>query len=211
MTSGTEPTSPAPFRVGLTGGIASGKTAVAEAFARRGVTIVDTDVIAREVVEPGQPALAAVVAAFGPEVLGADGRLDRRALRAAVFADAGLRKRLESILHPAIRTEMQRQAAGAAGPYVVVAIPLLVENRLQAQVDRVLVVDCPTDVQLTRLLARDGETPEGARAILAAQATREQRLAVADDVIVNDGTLADLDRRVAALHAKYLALAAGTR
>jgi dephospho-CoA kinase len=202
---------PAPFRIGLTGGIASGKTAVAEAFARRGVPIVDTDVIAREVVEPGRPALAEVVAAFGPGVLGSDGRLDRRALRAVVFADPALRKRLESILHPAIRAEMQRQAATAVGPYVVIAIPLLVENRLQAQVDRVLVVDCPPEVQLARLLARDGETPAGARAILAAQATRDERLAVAHDVIVNDGSLADLDARVGALHDRYLELAAGAR
>jgi dephospho-CoA kinase len=196
------------LRIGLTGGIASGKSAVADAFARRAVPIVDTDVIAREVVEPGRPALAAVVEAFGAEVLGPDGRLDRRALRRLVFADPALRRRLEAILHPAIRAEMQRQAAATVGPYVVIAIPLLVENRLQQQVDRVLVVDCPPDVQLARLLARDGETPEGARAILAAQATRDERLAVADDVVVNDGSLADLDARVDALHHRYLALAA---
>jgi dephospho-CoA kinase len=198
---------PPPLRIGLTGGIASGKSAVADAFARRGAAIVDTDVIAREVVEPGRPALAAVVAAFGAEVLGPDGRLDRRALRRTVFADPEQRRRLEAILHPAIRAEMQRQAAAAAGPYVVIAIPLLVENGLQSQVDRVLVVDCPPEVQLARLLARDGETAEGARAILAAQATRDQRLAVADDVIVNDGSLADLEARVAALHRRYLELA----
>jgi dephospho-CoA kinase len=196
------------LRIGLTGGIASGKSAVADAFARRGVAIVDTDVIAREVVEPGRPALAAVVAAFGADVLGADGRLDRRALRRLVFADPALRRRLEAILHPAIRAEMQRQAAAAAGPYVVIAIPLLVENRLQQQVDRVLVVDCPPDVQLGRLLARDSETPDGARAILAAQATRDERLAVADDVVANDGSLDDLDARVGALHRRYLELAA---
>jgi dephospho-CoA kinase len=196
-----------PFRVGLTGGIASGKTAVADAFARRGVPIVDTDVIAREVVEPGEPALAAVVEAFGAGVLGADGRLDRRALRRDVFADEGRRRRLESILHPAIRARMQAQAAAATGPYVVIAIPLLVENRLESQVDRVLVVDVAPEVQLARLLARDGETPEGARRILAAQATREARLAVADDVLANDGTLADLDRKVGELHARYVALA----
>lgn len=199
---------PSPLRIGLTGGIASGKSAVADAFARRGVPIVDTDVIAREVVEPDRPALAAVVDAFGADVLGADGRLDRRALRRIVFADPALRRTLESILHPAIRAEMQRQAAAAAGPYVVIAIPLLVENRLQQQVDRVLVVDCPPEVQLARLLARDGETPEGARAILAAQATRDERLAVADDVVVNDGSLADLDARVSELHRGYLELAA---
>jgi dephospho-CoA kinase len=198
------------LRIGLTGGIASGKSAVADAFARRGVPVVDTDVIAREVVEPGRPALAAVVAAFGAEVLGPDGRLDRRSLRRRVFSAPELRRRLESILHPAIRAEMQRQAGATAGPYVVIAIPLLVENGLQSQVDRVLVVDCPPEVQLARLLARDGETPEGARAILAAQATRDERLAAADDVLVNDGSLADLDARVDALHRRYAALAAAS-
>ncbi len=201
------PPSRAPLRIGLTGGIASGKSAVAEAFARRGIATVDTDAIARDVVEPGRPALAEVVREFGPGVLGADGRLDRRALRRRVFADEGLRRRLEAILHPAIRAEMQSRAVAAHGPYVVIAIPLLVENGLQRHVDRVLVVDCPPDVQLARLLARDGETPEGARAILAAQAGREQRLAVADDVIVNDGTLEDLEARVDALHRRYLELA----
>jgi dephospho-CoA kinase len=200
----------APYRVGLTGGIASGKSAVADAFARRGVPIVDTDAIARDVVEPGRPALAEVVRAFGPGVLDADGRLDRRALRTLVFAQPDLRRRLEAILHPAIRAEMHARADAAAGPYVVVAIPLLVENGLQAQVDRVLVVDCPPEVQLARLLARDGETPEGARRILAAQASREARLAAADDVLVNDGSLADLDARVGTLHRDYLARAAGS-
>jgi dephospho-CoA kinase len=199
----------APYRVGLTGGIASGKSAVADAFARRGTPIVDTDAIARDVVEPGRPALAEVVRAFGPGVLDADGRLDRRALRTLVFAQPELRRRLEAILHPAIRAEMHARADAAAGPYVVVAIPLLVENGLQAQVDRVLVVDCPPEVQLARLLARDGETPEGARRILAAQASREARLAAADDVIVNDGSLAELDARVDALHRTYLVRAAG--
>jgi dephospho-CoA kinase len=199
----------APYRVGLTGGIASGKSAVADAFARRGTPIVDTDAIARDVVEPGRPALAEVVRAFGPGVLDADGRLDRRALRTLVFAQPELRRRLEAILHPAIRAEMHARADAAAGPYVVVAIPLLVENGLQAQVDRVLVVDCPPEVQLARLLARDGETPEGARRILAAQASREARLAAADDVIVNDGSLAELDARVDALHRAYLVRAAG--
>jgi len=195
------------LRIGLTGGIASGKSAVADAFARRGVPIVDTDQLAREVVEPGTPALAAVVEAFGPDVLGPDGRLDRRRLRQRVFADAADRRRLEGILHPAIRTAMHARAEAVDAPYVVIAIPLLVENGLQRAVDRVLVVDCAPEVQLARLLARDGETVEGARAILAAQVSREQRLAAADDVITNDGTLADLDARVGALHERYLAAA----
>jgi dephospho-CoA kinase len=196
------------LRVGLTGGIASGKSAVASAFARRGVPIVDTDRIAREVVEPGTPALAAVVAEFGAGVLGTDGRLDRRHLRQLVFADEARRRRLEAILHPAIRAAMADEVARAEAPYVVIAIPLLVETGQRAAVDRVLVVDCPPEVQLARLLARDHETPAGARAILAAQADRAARLAVADDVLENTGSLADLDRAVGDLHERYLGLAA---
>ncbi len=197
------------LRIALTGGIASGKTAVAEAFARRGIPVIDTDRLAREVVEPGEPALAEVVAAFGPGVLGPDGRLDRRRVRELVFADPALRRRLEAILHPAIRAAMQAQAAAAPGPYVVIAIPLLVESGQRAQFDRVLVVDCSPELQRARLLARDGETEEGARRILAAQATRDERLAIADDVIRNEGSLAELDARVAELDARYRELAAG--
>lgn len=200
-----------PLRIGLTGGIASGKTAVAHAFERRGVPVIDTDQLARDVVEPGRPALAAVVAAFGADVLDADGRLDRRRLRARVFADAAERRRLEGILHPAIRAELAARVAAVTAPYVVIGIPLLVENGLQRTVDRVLVVDVPRETQLERLLARDAETPEGAQAILAAQATREARLAVAHDVLTNTGTLAMLDAAVAELHSRYLELAAAPR
>ncbi len=197
-----------PLRIGLTGGIASGKTTVANLFAALGVPVLDTDQIARDVVEPGQPALGQVVAAFGPDILGPDGRLDRPALRARVFADPDSRKRLEAILHPAIRAELARQAEAAGGPYQVWVIPLLVEGGQVDRVDRILVVDCPEEIQLARVMARDGETPESARAILAAQASREQRLAAADDVIVNDGTEADLAPQVAALDARYRALVA---
>lgn len=197
----------APFRVGLTGGIASGKSAVVQAFARRGVPVIDTDALAREVVEPGQPALAAVAAEFGADLLAADGRLDRRRLRALVFADAACRRRLEAILHPAIRAALAARIARVTAPYVVIAIPLLVEAGLKDSVERVLVVDCPPALQMARLAARDGETSEGAAAILAAQATREQRLAAADDVLVNTATLAALDAQVADLHERYLALA----
>jgi dephospho-CoA kinase len=197
-----------PLRIGLTGGIASGKTTVAKLFAGRGVPVLDTDQIARDVVEPGQPALAKVVAAFGPDILGPDGRLDRPRLRARVFADPDSRQRLEAILHPAIRAELARRAEAAGGPYQVWVIPLLVEGGQVDRVDRILVVDCPEAVQLARVKARDGETEDSARAILAAQASRAQRLAAADDVIVNDGEEAGLSPQVAALDARYRALVA---
>ena len=199
----------APFRVALTGGIASGKTTVARLFAAHGVPLIDTDVIAREVVEPGQPALDAVVAAFGPEVLGPDGRLDRRRLRDIVFADAAARGRLESILHPAIRAEMERQSRAAAvvGPYQLLVIPLLAEGGRRDHVDRVLVVDVPEIVQVDRLMARDAVTREQAGAVLQAQASRAARLAIADDVVTNTGGVEELERQVAELHALYQRLA----
>jgi len=199
------------LRVGLTGGIASGKSAVATCFERLGVPVIDTDQLAREVVEPGQPALRALLEAFGPTVLAVNGQLDRRALRARVFADTTERKRLEAILHPAIRTRLAAKLAALpmTTPYVVIAIPLLVETGRGDRVDRVLVVDCPPELQLSRLLARDGESETGARAILAAQASRAERLAIADDVIENTGGLGELAERVAALHEHYQALASG--
>jgi len=197
----------APLRIGLTGGIASGKSTVARLFEARGVPVLDTDQIARDVVEPGQPALAAVVEAFGPTVLAPGGRLDRPTLRTRVFGDTAARRRLEAILHPAIRAELVRRSATAGGPYQVWVIPLLVEGGRIDRVDRVLVVDCPPDLQVERLVARDGGTEAAARAILAAQASREQRLAAADDVIVNDGSEAGLAPQVAALDARYRALA----
>ena len=195
------------FRVGLTGGIASGKTAVANLFAAHRVPVIDTDVIAREVVEPGQPALAAVVDAFGTQVLAEDGRLDRPRLREQIFGDADARRRLEAILHPAIRAEMERQSRAAGGPYQVLVIPLLVEGGRRDHVDRVLVVDVPEATQIERLVRRDGVTREQAEAALRAQASREARLAFADDVIENTGDLAALDSRVALMHEKYLNLA----
>jgi dephospho-CoA kinase len=199
-----------PFIVALTGGIASGKTAVSDAFARRGVPVLDADVIAREVVEPGQPALAAVVDAFGPDVLGADGRLNRQRLRAIVFADPTARNRLEGILHPAIRATFAAASRRAGGAYQIHAIPLLVESGRAGEYDRVLVVDCPRETQLARLLARDGDTPERAAAILATQATREDRRRVATEILENTGTLAELDAGVDRLHQAYLE-AAGKR
>lgn len=199
-----------PFVVALTGGIASGKTAVSDAFARRGVPVLDADVIARQVVEPGQPALDEVIAAFGPGVIATDGRLDRAALRAVIFADPAARKRLEGILHPAIRRAFAAASAAADGPYQVHAIPLLVETGRASEYDRVLVVDCPRETQLARLLDRDGETAERAAAILASQATREARKAVATEILENTGTLAALDDAVESLHRQYLAAAAIT-
>lgn len=200
---------PGPLRIGLTGGIASGKSAVAALFERHGVPVIDTDLLAREVVEPGQSALAAVVAEFGPGILGPDGRLDRRQLRSLVFADPSRRRALELILHPAIRALQLQRVAAVDAPYVVIAIPLLVEGGRREGIDRILVVDCPSALQRQRLLARDGETEAGADAILAAQATREARLAVADDILDNSGPLEALAPAVAALHQRYLDLARG--
>ena len=197
-----------PLRVALTGGIASGKTTVADLFAARGVPVIDTDVIARDVVQPGTPALAAVVEAFGIEVLGADGRLDRRRMRERIFSDAGARRRLEGILHPAIRAEMARRSLAAGGPYQVLVIPLLAEGGRRDHVDRVLLVDVPEELQVERLMLRDGVSREQATASLGAQAGRAARLAIADDVIVNTGRADDLDHEVTALDVKYRKLAA---
>jgi len=200
------------FCVGLTGGIASGKSAVADRFAARGIAVVDADVAARDVVAPGQPALAEIAAVFGDGVLQADGTLDRAALRRHVFGDDAARRRLEAILHPRIRVRMHEQARRAGGPYVIVAIPLLAEGggRLAYPwLDRILVVDVPREVQLARLVRRDGIEVALAERMLAAQADRAARLAIADDVIVNEGALALLDAEVDALDRRYRALAGG--
>lgn len=200
-----------PLRIGLTGGIASGKTTVANLFAAHGIPIIDTDQIAREIVAPGQPALARVVEAFGHDVLDASGALDRRRLRTSVFADPAGRRRLEALLHPLILDEMARRSAAAPGPYQILVIPLLAETGRTEYVDRVLVVDCPVEVQVARLLDRDAENEQQARAMIAAQATREQRLALADDVIVNDGDLDALESEVEALDARYRELSGSAR
>lgn len=195
------------FRVGLTGGIASGKSTVANLFAARGATVLDTDVIAREVVVPGSHALAALVAAQGGGILDRQGGLDRAELRRRIFADPATRREVEAILHPAILAELQRQAARSPGPYQVFVIPLLVEAGLEHLVDRVLVVDCTEEEQIRRLAARDGESREGAVRMLETQATRERRLAAADDVIDNGGAAAALPARVAELDRLYRDLA----
>lgn len=196
-----------PPRIGLTGGIASGKTTVANLFAELGAKVIDTDVIAREVVRPGQPALEEIAATFDGNVLLPDGSLDRAALRARVFANDEERKRLEAITHPRIRIEALRQADAAGGPYQLIVVPLLLNSSLRESVDRILVVDCPEETQIERLMARDADSEAGARRILAAQTSRIDRLDAADDVIANDGSLEDTRRQVAALHEIYRSLA----
>lgn len=195
------------FRVGLTGGIASGKSIVADMFAARGVPVIDTDVIAREVVEPGCPALDDIRRRFGDDVFSPGGRLDRRRLRDIVFDDPAAREDLEALLHPRIRDAALRRSAGAGGPYQVIVVPLMVGSSLQAEMDRILVVDCSEALQLERLAARDGETPEQARRMLDAQASRAERLAIADDILDNEGSLEHAESQVQNLHMKYLQLA----
>lgn len=185
-----------PLRIGLTGGIASGKSTVADMFAELGVPIIDTDVIAREVVEQGQPALDEIRTRFGDEVFDADGQLDRSAMRKRIFSDEDARLELEAILHPRIGEETRRRASAAAGPYQVIVVPLLVGSPLAQFLDRIVVVDCDEELQVRRLLARDAETVEQARRILSAQASRQARLAMADDVISNDGDLDETRRQV---------------
>lgn len=197
-----------PLLVGLTGGIASGKSTVADMFAELGVAVVDTDVIAREVVEPGEPALDEIRDTFGSDVFATDGTLDRRALRRRVFASDEDRRRLESILHPRIRESAMARAQEATGPYRIVVVPLLAESPIRHAMGRVLVVDVPETLQLERLLARDAEDEDQARRMIATQASRKERLAIADDVIDNAGDLAATRRQVAELHGRYVALAA---
>lgn len=193
--------------VGLTGGIASGKSTAAALFAERGVPVIDTDRIARELVEPGTPALARIVAEFGPAILTPAGHLDRRALGRKVFQDPGSRRRLEAILHPPIRRETGKRLAVLDAPYVIVVIPLLVESAQGDLVQRVLVVDAPESLQRTRAGARDGRSREQVDAIMSAQIDRATRLAAADDILVNDLDLPKLERQVEALHQRYLHLA----
>ncbi len=200
---------PPPLRVGLTGGIASGKSAVTDRLATRGVPIIDADVLARAVVAPGSEGLAAVAAAFGDTVLAADGSLDRRALRERVFADDAARRRLESILHPRIRAAMQAAVSAVTAPYCVLSIPLLAESQGGYDwLDHVVVVDVDPSVQLDRLMRRDDVDATLAQRMIAAQATRAARLAIADTVLANDADLASLHAATDLLHERLLALAA---
>ncbi|MFQ2385847.1 dephospho-CoA kinase [Aeromonas dhakensis] len=196
------------YVVAITGGIGSGKTTVANQFAELGIEVVDADIIAREVVEPGTPALAAIAAHFNADVIAPDGRLDRRQLRERVFTDPQAKGWLNALLHPLIRSEMQRQCAAARSPYCLLVVPLLVENRLTALANRVLVIDVDEATQIERTCRRDGVSREQAEAILAAQASRTERLAAADDVLDNqNGTPEAIKSRIFALHETYLAFA----
>ena len=201
------------YFIGLTGGIASGKSALEKAFAKQGVVVADADLLAREVVAPGEPALAAVVERFGRDVLQADGQLDRAALRVRVFGDPDQRRALEAILHPAIRSRLEAICRAASGPYAIATVPLLTEGGGRAAypwLHRILVVDTPAAVQKARLMQRDGIDATLADQMMAAQASRAERLALADDIVVNDGDLAHLQRAADQLHARYVALASST-
>jgi dephospho-CoA kinase len=195
------------LRIGLTGGIASGKSTVEQRFTELGIPVINADDSSRSVVARGQPGLAAVVARFGNAVLTAEGELDRRALRTLIFSDPQRRKDLEAILHPLIRADMERRSAQAVAPYVILSIPLLVEGGGAHELDRILVVDADESLQLRRLMSRDDVSLEEARATLAAQATRAARLRAADDVLVNSGTVPELRQAIDRLHARYLELA----
>ncbi len=195
------------LRVGLTGGIGSGKSTASGLFAQHGVPVIDADAIAREVVAPGRPALAAIRQTFGAAAIGADGMLDRAWLRARVFAEPGERQRLEELLHPLIREAIRDRVRRLTAPYCIIAIPLLVEKGWRSEVDRVLVIDAPVEQQIARTASRDQMHTEDVMRILAAQASREERLAAADDVLCNEGDLNALRERVTLLHQRYLRLA----
>lgn len=193
------------FVVGLTGGIGSGKSTVADLFVAAGAGLVDTDAIAHELTAPDGAAMPAIAAAFGAAVLTPTGALDRAAMRQRVFADAGARQQLEAILHPMIRQLSDARCLAATTPYVVLAVPLLVESgTYRARCDRIVVVDCPESLQIERVMARNGLAADQVRAIMAAQATRADRLAAADDVVLNDGGLTKLYEQVERLHLNYL-------
>ena len=195
------------LKVGLTGGIGSGKTVVSDRFAELGAPVIDTDVLAREVVEPGEPALERLVEAFGRDVLQTDGRLDRKRLREVVFSDAESKHRMESILHPVIRDRLQSHLASLQAPYCIIVVPLLVETNFHEIVDRVLVVDAPRERRILWVMTRNGMTRNEVERIIETQATPEGRLRIAHDVINNDTDLMELREKVDRLHSKYLALA----
>ena len=194
------------FTVGLTGGIGCGKTTVADRFAELGASIVDTDQIAHSLTAPRGPAMPAIIDAFGPEFAARDGSLERARMRELVFSDPLAKERLEAILHPRIRATAEQAALDATGPYVIMVVPLLIESGgWRARVQRVLAIDCAEETQVRRVMARNSLSEQQVRAIMAAQVTRAERLAAADDVIVNDDGIAALELQIARLHAEYLA------
>jgi dephospho-CoA kinase len=195
--------------IGLTGGIGSGKSAASQCFERRGVPIVDADVVAREVVAPGEPALTEIARAFGDEMIQDDGALDRARLRERVFADPEARKRLEGILHPRIRERMAAHLAAlpAGTPYAVLVIPLLLETGQRDLVDRILVIEAGEPVRVARVAARDRASTDQVRRVIAAQCSADERAAMADDLLLNEGSESELDANVAVMHEKYLSLA----
>jgi dephospho-CoA kinase len=194
------------YVIGLTGGIGSGKTAATDRFASHGITIVDADIAARTVVEPGKPALTAIREHFGPDVIQADGQLDRRALRTIVFAQPEERRWLEALTHPLIGQELADCIRRSQSPYTLLVSPLLLESGQARLASRIVVVDVPVGIQVQRTMQRDNTSEEAARAIVAAQMSREDRLARADDVINNEGDLAHLHAQVDVLHERYMML-----
>ncbi len=203
---------PQRLRVGLTGGIGSGKSALAALLAERGAAVLDADALAHDLTAPGGAAIEPIRAAFGPAVIDARGALDRAAMRALVFAQPAQRARLEAILHPRIGQALRERAPSTPGAYLVLVVPLLVESlaRWRAEVDRIVVVDCPEALQVQRVVARSALPEAQVRAIIAAQATRAARLAAADDVVDNQGDLTALQRQADALHQRYLERVHGT-
>jgi len=192
------------LKVGLTGGIASGKTTVSNLFVKLGVPIIDADDFAHALVEPGQPALKQIIQSFGLAVINEDGSLNRAKLRQKIFADSCQREQLESILHPSIRQAMQEKIASLSDPYCLLSIPLLLEKGWQCLVDRVLVIDCPPDLQSQRLMARDGLSIDEIDQIMKTQANRDARLAIANDVIYTYYNFSQLQKQVLALHRLYI-------
>lgn len=195
------------LRIGLTGGIGSGKSSVCRLFAAMNVPVIDTDIIAREVVEPGQPGLLALTSAFGQEILDNAGQLNRRVLRERVFQDKAQRQRLEAILHPLIRAALHEQLNTVTAPYVIIAIPLLLEKGWENEVDRILVIDTNEALQISRTMARDEADEEAVQCIMQSQVSRSTRVAAADDIIHNEGDYTELERQVEVLHRYYLSLA----
>ncbi len=191
------------LKIGLTGGIASGKTTVSNLFAQLGVPIIDADVISHSLTEPGTTAFKLIVQTFGVKILQADGHINRSALGKIIFSDAQQRHRLEKILHPRIQQLMLAKAAKIKTPYCILSIPLLIETNQIKLVDHILVIDCPIDLQRQRIKDRNGISSNQIEQILMSQTTREARLAIADDVILNDGSLEQLKSKVLALHKDY--------